>query len=350
MKKQMVSLIFCGNLMTFLTGCGRIAASESHTNVIIGDSDMASVSENDPRLPKALLEQLDAIGLTNNKCTAFHLGGGIVATAGHCLPKPVGDVTTTPCQNFAITWGVTHNRTSLPQVSRCLRFLDYALDNDRDFALLKVDPAPAAIIRMQEVETFGEGARLLVLGHPEGKPMHLSTGCNLAPASFSGRGDGEFSHQCDTLPGHSGSPVFDTRTMSAIGIHNGGEGTWNYGTLLDRTSIGHHLASVTHRDQTEADPSKAVIDFGPFSNNQNMLLTSLPSRHGDLVSFAIQFNMDEFDTVQVTDGRGQSRRMTGMGERVFHDLKTPVTVSFQSDYAVASQAVEIRDITYDGAH
>ena len=79
---------------------------------------------------------------------------------------------------------------------------------------------------------------VVVAGYPaemsDRNPLFLRStfGQNLgvlraAPGQITGRVTGGFSHDCSTLGGNSGSPVFRMSTAEVIGLHTGGSFLWN---------------------------------------------------------------------------------------------------------------------------
>ncbi len=61
------------------------------------------------------------------------------------------------------------------------------------------------------------GDPLAVIGHPEGQPKMISDNCSVTL-----RYDFKFRHQCDTFSGNSGSPTFNLRDYSLVGVLQGG--------------------------------------------------------------------------------------------------------------------------------
>lgn len=307
--------------------CGKQPTSKSM--VIIGDAEQRPIDTHpDGHMLGSLVK---AIGQTNYKCTAFHLGEGIVATAGHCMPD-AHRALNRPCIETTITWG--HQGDDNPIKSRCMEVISHQHSEQIDFAILKVDPYPAESFQVAPIVEYE--ADHWVAGHPEGKELHLSSACELEHKSST-----QISHSCDTLPGNSGSPILN-RDMEVIGIHNGGNNNGNYGTLINWIPV-EPLAGPHSQEG-----SLKEIAFGPMGHNQNKLLLALYTWQGENASVEIDFDIDEgYDLIKYVDGSGIIRTLTGKGHTELTNLKTPVVFSFESDYTGASPSIRFSQIEFD---
>lgn len=209
--------------------CGKQGPSEvSQQKAIIDQDSLTPVTDPD-QLPSGA--SIQAIGRMTGGCTAFHVGEGLVATAGHCLPRPAANMEETPCHAYSIQWA--QSRTE----SRCLRYKAYRYDDEADYALIQVDPAPPAAIEVMgdRREQLAQ-TQAIVVGFPKDRELSQSGHCN---ARWSPNTEAsKFFHSCDTLPGNSGSPVIDTATAQVIGVHDGDADRENYGSFLPPPEIG----------------------------------------------------------------------------------------------------------------
>jgi hypothetical protein len=100
---------------------------------------------------------------------------------------------------------------------------------------------------------------LVVAGYPaemsDRNPLFLRStfGQNLgvlraAPGQITGRVPGGFSHDCSTLGGNSGSPVFRMSTAEVIGLHTGGGFLWN-NQAVDGGSLAEFVKANIGRGQ-----------------------------------------------------------------------------------------------------
>lgn len=310
----------------------------SHTQVIIGTNDQAAVRQGTVTWPLRF-----AIGKMDNQCTAFHLGDGLVATAGHCLAKLATQSPHRSCPERSITWGLTEPgaaTTTLPQ-SRCLEVVATKHDQDHDYAFMIVDPPPPQKLNFNPQQAWAPQAtaEFYVVGYPANHSLKESGPCHLSVSEHRGE---DITHDCDTLPGNSGSPIIAAASGDVIGIHNGGYDETNYGTLLQQTPLPELLNRDPIGNFRSNHTTKARIAAGPFGHNQKTLLVTFLAADAPAVSFDITTDIESgFDFVRVTDGTGNRQTLTGSDHRSFGDLKTPVTVDFVSDYGGASQAVAI---------
>ena len=265
----------------------------------------------------------NAIGKLDGQCTAFHLGDGVVATAGHCLDEATQPAD--PCLSHQIVWPNGER-------SQCVQVLDYVLSEDRDLAVFEVDPIPEGSLEIASQYSGREGTT--VIGYPKDEVLHISQDCESQAL-----GEDKIEHNCHTLPGHSGSPLIREQDFKVIGIHNGHKDhRINYGSFLP------DFAEINRRWQSARQEREQALSWGPFANNVSRLLYHIPSSQGEVASFQIHFNVEDgYDFVEVQDGDRVKHRLTGQGSREF-ELPTPVLVTFESDYGGESEGVSMQRI------
>lgn len=314
-----------GALMVFSIFSCRESSSTSQLQAILGEDSLKAIGPDSPfrNLP------LQAIGRMQGGCTAFHLGQGLVATAGHCLPAPTAEVADMPCNAATISW---HEGV---ESSRCLRYLAYRFDSEADYALIEVYPAPAAQLELSET-AWAQPDEAVVLGFPIDRELSASALCHV------GQGDAAlFTHDCDTLPGNSGSPVIDPSSGRVLGVHNGESEVANYGTLLAA------LEDIAGWQQQlgAADPLPAELSFGPFGDREEKLLTTLGRQADGRLNFVLEIDLEkDCDQLVVIDGRGVRRSFTGHVNQQL-DLPAPVSIVLQTDYSGTSEGVRISHLT-----
>ncbi|MBM7067442.1 serine protease [Actibacterium sp. 188UL27-1] len=150
-------------------------------------------------------------------CTGALLGGGLVLTNHHCLPQE-GEIEVLQASilmDYLTLDGRASQRYELDP-----KPLDW--NADLDFAVARV-PAGTPSDSFGHVTISaspeGVGTARVVIHHPLGKPKVMSRfRCmHLADRSF----DPFVAHRCDTLPGSSGSLLFDDRGI-AVALHRAG--------------------------------------------------------------------------------------------------------------------------------
>lgn len=297
---------------------------DSDLQAIIRDEGIFPIDEVFADLDPIMQQKVQAVGQMNGMCTAFHLGEGIVVSAAHCFVRELKP--TEPCISTDLRW---HDGSR----SQCVQILSYEWTDERDMVVFEVDPAPKTQLSWaKDIFTHNEA---VVVGYPHQRPLSISHPCELKGLT---RIANRFFHDCDTLPGNSGSPVIDPSSGAVIGIHNGFLEQLNYATLLvDWEQIEGEVKQIQYQRQSEAEQ----LVFGPFGNLENRLLYHFPFAEDQWVSFTIQYDVEDgYDFVNIRDGRGIRIRLTGRDSRHF-ELETPVVVSFESDYSGPSDYVEI---------
>jgi Trypsin-like peptidase domain len=132
-----------------------------------------------------------------------------------------------------------------------------------DAVLLRVESGTSGSVTLAEFAT-GDGEPpddldVVVAGYPaemsDRNPLFLRStfGLNLgvlraAPGQITGRVAGGFSHDCSTLGGNSGSPVFRMSTAELIGLHTGGSFLWN-NQAVDGGSLAEFVKANQSRGQ-----------------------------------------------------------------------------------------------------
>lgn len=210
---------------------------------VIGDNNLSSVTSDGKNIPPALRPLINAFGIISMGCTATHIGNGIVLSAGHCFDAPSARANDVSCPSGTLVkWGF--RKDSSPYlVSTCTRILAYELNAHRDYAIFLVDKFPSARVNIDITSRPRNGTKVTIFGHPNLRPLEWSGICTVQSASRGGWGKNEFSHQCDTEPGNSGSTIISMASQKVVGIHDGGRAPWNYGTFLIDTPLAEVLRS-----------------------------------------------------------------------------------------------------------
>ena len=179
-------------------------------------------------------------------CTATHIGNGLVLTAGHCFQGTPTRKDNAPCPDVKVQWGVRQGRPSY-LTSTCQTVLAFQTSKDIDYALFKVTPVPPVSVDVDPLARPPDDSTLVIFQHPQMRPLEYSQGCPLRPASSGNVGLNQFSHQCDTEPGSSGSTVLSDDFLTVVGIHDGGLVPWNYGSFLADSPLGEFVPSAPLR-------------------------------------------------------------------------------------------------------
>ena len=230
-----------------LTGCvgeagdfeGDDDSAALDDSIIIGNNDLVPVAADGANVPtryRGLLNGFGRMIVGNALCTATHVGGGVVVTAGHCFGAPASRVDHQPCSNTSVQWG--YRAGQVASTSKCTEILAMRTGGGLDYAIIRVSPVPAVTIPVALGQASSSGTPLTIFSHPGGRPLEWSRLCQaMSPTST------EFSYQCDTQGGSSGATVLRDDTLQVTGIHWGGGGNANIATALTSTPLAEFIGS-----------------------------------------------------------------------------------------------------------
>lgn len=169
-------------------------------------------------------------------CSGFLVAPDVVVTAGHCVHDAEQF-----CREESFVFGFGYDSpeatdaevvsVTRQDVYHCRSMLAWAHEKGRDeeldvsfpiadYAVVQLDrpvegrePLP-----LRSDEPLTAGAPVVILGHPVGLPLKVSTGAIVDVPE----GAGYFVTDADTLPGSSGSVVLDAETGTVLGAHVSG--------------------------------------------------------------------------------------------------------------------------------
>lgn len=151
-------------------------------------------------------------------CSGFYISSTQLITNAHCF----GDLSEA-CSaeiSFDFDEGDYPSGSSPTRVKRLL-----AVDQRLDVALVETDPLAGGREPLQiEAPRLKSNDDLVVIQHPLGGSKKVAwKSCRVTDPDVPGR-DGkseiDLSHFCNTEKGSSGSPVFDRRTRTVVGVHH----------------------------------------------------------------------------------------------------------------------------------
>jgi V8-like Glu-specific endopeptidase len=230
-------------LLVCFTGCVNDLGDEdvysTGEGVIIGNNDLVAVARDGSNVPGRYRSILDGFGrlhVNGALCTATHVGGGVVITAGHCFSAPDRRVNDRPCGNTSVEWG--YRGGGVTSHSNCTRILAMQTGNGLDYAIFRVSPVPAVTVGVSLDQQVRQGESLTIFSHADGSPLRWSRVCPVKDTSST-----QFRYPCDTLGGSSGASVLRDGTLAVVGIHWGGGGDANAATKLSATPLGEFLSA-----------------------------------------------------------------------------------------------------------
>lgn len=229
--KQLLLRVLFSFLIFLSVTVGALAARaySEFPEKVIGSNDFVPVAAEGTNLPEELRSAVDAVGQLNIGCTATHIGGGLVLTAGHCVSRSPRSRSKS-CPQLGVIWG-NYGGNKQFRVSKCIT-VEAREYNDRvDFAVLKVANPPVASVEV-DWAVQDQSTPITVLSFPRMRPMEWSPNCESHPYHDIGRSFVKFSHSCDTEGGSSGAPIFSADTFKMIGIHGGAGDELNYAMFV----------------------------------------------------------------------------------------------------------------------
>lgn len=189
-------------------------------------------------------------------CSAFLIGVNIIMTNYHCIPGRNEDAKKALLEmgydaQFGGASGYKVNVSPL------------ASNKDLDYTILEVEGRPGdewGFLELSE-KSVTPGDDLYIVHHPAGLPKKVSrVGC------FAGEKAGmpatNLLHQCDTMGGSSGSPIFTPEGL-VVGIHfsgtpDRGTNAFNIGTRISSMD-GNALAFSGSEMVEVSDPATAAL-------------------------------------------------------------------------------------------
>ncbi len=260
---------FSVTMLALASGCSSSSeAIDSDQGKTTGTSGFVEVSDDGANLPANLRAAYGAVGVLDvytgyddsSRCTVTHIGDGLALTAGHCMRRverslnarvtPRGDADSFP-RLFATFPSREPVRATI---------LDYELSKQRDYAILRLDTAPAEKIPPRLTASPPYGTKLTMLSfpdrrQPQGRPdlsrLQWSPSCTYDDSS--GMTDvfglidvenGHFAHQCSSDPGSSGAAVVDAARLEVVGVHDGYLDEANYATKLSEVPLRQYLEKL----------------------------------------------------------------------------------------------------------
>lgn len=213
-----IKSVLCA-ILVVLTSLAQDAAA-----VVVGFDTMRPVSSYDEnssvrQLGRAVgqLQMLKADGALY-VCTAFLIADNVAITARSCVDNDVTSI------SLVMGYVEADSRLNSPG------YRAMVLEKFEHFAVLKVEDSPGLTwgkLRLARSLPEAELA-LVVLHYPSGQPLTVSSACRLLKVT-----EVEIDHDCDTLGGTSGAPIFDAQTGTVVGMHSKGPSPGSSGSSFN---------------------------------------------------------------------------------------------------------------------
>jgi V8-like Glu-specific endopeptidase len=193
---SLVTLVLASSLAT---GCASAAAEDAEATdeieqgKIIGENDLTPVTSNGANIPAKYAPIINAFGVMSMGCTATHIGGGLVLSAGHCFGAPSTRKDNVPCPNVTVKWGVRRDSQAY-MTSQCKIVLAEEHSRNRDYSIFRVEPAPETAIEPDLGKRPTVDTEITIFGHPQRRPLEWSKTCPLKLASVRHRAGKQRQH------------------------------------------------------------------------------------------------------------------------------------------------------------
>tara|TARA_B110001454_G_C12723272_1_gene436181 strand:- start:17077 stop:17823 length:747 start_codon:yes stop_codon:yes gene_type:complete len=248
MKITAVILAFLLSLTSMAQVSRNVFTNNSRT--VVGQDNTRLVDANMLSIPFKYRDIAESVGLMSMGCTATHIGNGLVISAGHCFEEGKIARYRSICGGIQVFWNVREGRQP-SGVSNCRQLLVLELNNQKDYALFRVDNPPRSAVKIRLSGRPALGTRVTIFSHPFKNPLTWSGTCEIRRALNFGLPLHAIHHTCDTNPGSSGAAIIDAMTLEVVGIHGGGVSVGstgaNYATYIDWTYIPAVLQRLGYR-------------------------------------------------------------------------------------------------------
>jgi hypothetical protein len=231
--------------------CKKREFNEAETQSVLGRDDRVAITVKKDNLPPGYGDLVDAVRVFRFQdktwanggrfpfCTGFHVGDGIVVTAGHCFQgnnfenKP-------PLEELILKKSVIYSDFNYivggkPERSQIKKIIysrmnylspeEEKLSLERnslfDFAFVEISPIPKTKLKLRRGPRPHVGSKISIIGADKGRTLRWSGFCNIRDPrdpEFRTVKRSRLNHLCDLEPGSSGSPTILDETKEVIGI------------------------------------------------------------------------------------------------------------------------------------
>ena len=301
------------------------------------------------------------------QCTAFHLGDGYMATAGHCF---IGSY---DCNNAQVRWANKNNVSTCTEVvySFASESLNKLNANHRDLTIFKVNVAPNEKLKIGRDSLEAMRVQTLAVTGLSVKVRHVRvTSSSTGPCTLiAGQATSIFGqpkpkdtvqHNCSVGAFAPGTPIIDAQTGELLAIQQSStllpaidsqSETYLKEINYAKTLTELELLKIIHTQKSQIK-QLGIGGFSPevfangFRDRLNMKVATLGEEIGtQSVSFIPHNGVDT--QVEITDGDGRTTIISGprrayLEQRI--EFKAPVQIRLKSTHSGIAPALWLEDI------
>jgi hypothetical protein len=280
-------LYFSMSGIFLFAACKPQNVSQAETQYVLGKDNRILIDKSKRnQLPKDYWPLVDAVGIFKKPdkskpggdsgpfCSGFHIGGGVVVTAGHCVMGKHQPGKTLVIENSTLSMentsfidfndyigGIIHRS----QVTKVIYAINTRHLTIHDFAFLEVKPPPLAAIKLAQGARPPVGSKVSLISGGGDSSLMWSQFCvirkSLSPLVM----PQSFWYTCDNERGSSGGPIILDSDKTALGI-NYKQGAHDYGPAEP---------GVSSEDLQNIGPNSAVY--------VDRILEFLPQKYKDVI-------------------------------------------------------------------
>lgn len=206
---------------------------QATNEVIIGDLQWQSTDQLEDAMKKSNAAATVYLSLPakSSRCTGFLISDNMVMTNNHCVGS------SSDARGAAATFGYTKSGSG--EKFQCDEYV--ASNRALDFGIIKCKGNPGAKYPKTVLADFPPVIQDQIYITHQNCDYTSNPGCRptqkYSEGELLGASQSNVRHNADTLPGSSGSPIFDAESHKVIAIHNAGQnyangGGMNYGVPM----------------------------------------------------------------------------------------------------------------------
>ena len=221
-----------------------------------GQCTLLTVPYNDWFSPPLCMDEPFRDQPTIGFCSAFLVGGDLMATAGHCVnTKDCSKISFIPRFRVEAAGGAATTVIPQSEIYNCVEKIARQNKRDNDYGVWRLDRTVTGLtpLCVRRTGTVAAGQSLEIMGYPYSLPLKIAGGAEVK-AVYSKF----FTANLDDYGGNSGSPVFDPATYEVQGIlvrgnedyvYDSANACWRSNVCSDTGGCAGTFEQATHAKQ-----------------------------------------------------------------------------------------------------